>query len=570
MTGRKAADVIFQRPAPVETPRESDIERLIGQLEDDMRFTMNVIAREADQARARIDQSVDQASRIHDASDQLDAITVRAKTVNQALTLSAERLDASAHSIRAEIEGVDAFSEEATRLAVEVSQSMARLARSVAQIDEVAHLIATIARQTKILALNAGIEAARAGPDGRGFGVVAQEINALAARAQTATADIAHHVEELHEVTDASDTSAKRIASLIGRIGPVAQSVRSSIEQQLEETDKAAARAIDSATYVDTVAAKASEVKALAVASNIASKAAKQASESVVLAMSRYSQRSTVYIRNSISGDRRRHERVPVKIPGALISGSRRLGATALDISIGGALLMVDGDVTVSEDRLMLSLVSLGDCVGQIVGISELGVHFRFMQPSPELQRRIMDLAVVIKQADRPFMDAVQDGAKAIQTAFSEGVAVGETCLQALVTTDYRPIPGTDPTQYDTDALAFYERVLPPILAPYWEWKPAPVYACAYDRNAYLPVHHPSCSLPQRPGEWAWNDINSRNKRIMERWQSLVLSRNRDPEFAKVFMRHMDSEKMTPLKAFCAPIFVQGHLWGNFVMAFFY
>ena len=556
-------------PAPAP-PDETDIERLIGQLEDDMRFTMNVIAREADQARARIDESVEQAGRIHDASDRLDAITVRAKTVNQALTQSAERLDQSAHSIRSQVEGIDAFSEEATKLTADVSHSMARLARSVAQIDDVANLIAVIARQTKILALNAGIEAARAGPDGRGFGVVAQEINALAAKAQTATADIARHVNELHDVTDASDSSAKRIASLIGRIGPVAQSVRESIEQQLEETDKAAARAIDSAAYVDAVAVKANEVKALAIASNLASKAAKQASESVVLAMSRYSQRSTVYIRNSISGDRRRHERVPVKIPGALIKGAVRAGATALDISVGGALLMVDGDVTASEDKLMLSLVSIGDFVGQVVGVSELGVHFRFLRPAPELQRRIVELAEAIKQADKPFTTAVQEGAAAIQRTFEDGITTGETCIEALVTTDYRPIPGTDPTQYETDALAYYERVLPPILAPYWDWKPTPVFSVAYDRNAYLPVHHANYSLPQRPGEWSWNDIHARNKRIMERWQSLVLSRNRDPAFAKVFMRHMDSQKMTPIKAFCAPVFVEGELWGNFMMSFYY
>jgi len=558
-------------PAPAAAPPgETDIERLIGQLEDDMGFTMNVIAREADQARARIDESVEQAGRIHDASDRLDAITVRAKTVNQALTHSAERLDQSAHSIRSEVEGIDAFSEEATRLTADVSHSMARLARSVAQIDDVAHLIAVIARQTKILALNAGIEAARAGPDGRGFGVVAQEINALAAKAQTATADIARHVNELHDVADASDSSAKRIASLIGRIGPVAQSVRASIEQQLEETDKAAARAVDSAAYVDAVAAKANEVKALAVASNLASKAAKQASESVVLAMSRYSQRSVVYIRNSISGDRRLHERVPVKIPGALIKGAVRAGVTALDISVGGALLMVDGDVTPSEEKLMLSLVSIGDFVGQVVRVSELGVHFRFLRPLPELQRRIVELAEAIKQADKPFTTLVRQGATSIQRAFEEGLASGETSLTALITTDYRPIPETDPTQYETDALAFYERVLPTILAPFWEWKPTPVWACAYDRNAYLPVHHVTYSLPQRRGEWAWNDVHARNKRIMERWQALVLSRNRDPAFSKVFMRHMETGKMIPMKAFCAPIFIDGQLWGNFTMGFYY
>ncbi len=549
---------------------ETDIERLIGQLEDDMRFTMNVIAREADLARAKIDESVEQANRIHDASEALNAVTVRAKGVNAALTHSAERLDASAHSIRSRIEGVDAFTEEASLLTGEVSQSMERLAESVSRIDLVAHLIAMIAKQTKILSLNAGIEAARAGPEGRGFAVVAQEINALAAKAQTATADIARHVDELHSVSDASGASARRISSLINRLGPVAQSVKDSIEQQLEESGKAAARAVDSAAFIETVAHKAKEVRSLADASNLASKAAKQASDGVVLAMARYTQRSTVYIRNSVSGDRRRHERVPVKIPGALVRGGDRMSVTALDISEGGALLLIDGNLAPAEDRLVLSLVSVGDCVGQVIAVSELGSHFRFVRPSDAVKARIRALMAAIKRDDMPFITAVQEGAAAIQRAFDEGVESGETSADALITNDYRPIAGTDPTQYETPGLHFYERILPPITKPYWEASPAPVFAFATDRNAYLPVHHEKYSLPQRPGQWDWNDLYARNKRIMERWQSLVLSRNREPNFVKVFLRHMESGAMRPIKAFCAPIWVDGRLWGNFTMGYYY
>ena len=64
------------KPTAAAQSAKPDIERLVVQLEDDMRFTMNVIAREADQARARIDEGVEQAERIHVASEQLDAVTI--------------------------------------------------------------------------------------------------------------------------------------------------------------------------------------------------------------------------------------------------------------------------------------------------------------------------------------------------------------------------------------------------------------------------------------------------------------------------------------------------------------
>ena len=139
-----------------------------------------------------------------------------------------------------------------------------------------------------------------------------------------------------------------------------------------------------------------------------------------------------------------------------------------------------------------------------------------------------------------------------------------------LITTDYRPIDGTDPVQYETNALSFYERVLPPIILKYWESTPKPVYAIASDRNAYFPVHHPEYSLPQRDNDWVWNDVNCRNKRIMERWQVLVTARNTAPVYQKVYLRHMNNGAIIPIKSFSSPIYIGKSLWGNFQLGYFY
>jgi methyl-accepting chemotaxis protein len=200
------------------------LQATIGSLIDNLRASASELDISADRTIATI---VDQQRQAETAN------TISARTSE----MTCEMLD-RLRSIAAGIDMVSAKARHSAELMIEAArhsttaqQANETLTRSVASIQEASNHISGISHATKLLALNATMEAARAGELGRGFAVVAGEVKSFSQQTASTARDI---VERIHDISQATDTAVGVSSALSSAL----VSVTSSAEQTIQVTEQ--------------------------------------------------------------------------------------------------------------------------------------------------------------------------------------------------------------------------------------------------------------------------------------------------------------------------------------------
>ena len=149
------------------------------------------------------------------AADEVNASQIAANRLTQTISHVSESLDQT----------LAAFAQ--------MRQQVGRLDQDSQQIASVVAVITSIADQTNLLALNAAIEAARAGEQGRGFAVVADEVRQLAGKVQLATRDIATVIQGILQLSHRLNTSSEGCEAIANTTKAEAQSM----QQQVDDID---------------------------------------------------------------------------------------------------------------------------------------------------------------------------------------------------------------------------------------------------------------------------------------------------------------------------------------------
>ncbi|GAB5387875.1 MAG: hypothetical protein Alpg2KO_08430 [Alphaproteobacteria bacterium] len=193
----------------------------------------------ADTAGSLRDLAEQAASRAVTVSGDVEQTTGNVSTVSAATT----ELSQSTEEIGRKMDKASEVSEAAVSRVEKTTATMRGLSDNATEIGTVITLISDIAEQTNLLALNATIEAARAGEAGKGFAVVASEVKSLAEQTANATDTIRKQIEAIQTSAGSASGEMDEIDSVIRELSEIASTIRNSINEQSAATSEIASSA---------------------------------------------------------------------------------------------------------------------------------------------------------------------------------------------------------------------------------------------------------------------------------------------------------------------------------------
>ncbi|WP_038952005.1 methyl-accepting chemotaxis protein [Bradyrhizobium japonicum] len=552
-------------PAPAPSAEGDSAREILELLELELGAMIRQLERAANSVAGGAEATAATLADIRERTDALTGRTNAAQSTASTFAHAADKFTQSAQGIGAQVREAGKLADEASAAAQEARANVDRLRESSAAIGNVVNLIAQIARQTTLLALNSTIEAARAGAAGKGFAVVATEVKALAVQTQGATEEIARKIDALQRDAAGSADAVHRIAQAIEAIRPVFDTVNGAVAEQNATTSEVSGNAASASQFIISVGESAAEIDAATKAAETHGENVASAGKAVTTFARKLKSRCAVLLRQSEHDDRRKTERLPCHLKFETARGVLQVYEIAMDgVLIGGA----EAAKLATQAVIDGTLEGVGACRLRVIEQSKAGARAQFVSPNADLSEKIEDRLWSIHEENTEFVTRAMEAGTALTRIFEQAVARGEIKIDDLFDTDYAEIAGTNPQQYRTKYLDWADRALPPFQEAFLAKEPRMAFCAMVDRNGFLPVHNKIYSHPQRPGDTAWNTANSRNRRIFNDPAGLAAARNLRSYLVQSYARDMGNGNTVMMREIDVPIRVQGRHWGGFRTAY--
>ncbi len=205
-------------------------------------------------AQAKVTEAVFGAS--EEATQALQELARSTHSVSHSTSEHLERVKRSLAELEAVSRRVDALTGRLDGFAATVEQ----LTAQSLSIQEIVKLIREVADQTNLLALNAAIEAARAGEHGRGFAVVADEVRKLAEKTATATGQITTNIQSIIELVGATGEETRHIRAEIVGTREVTTRAAAEFDEMARDYEKTNASLLDVAAATEQLSTSNAQV----------------------------------------------------------------------------------------------------------------------------------------------------------------------------------------------------------------------------------------------------------------------------------------------------------------------
>lgn len=215
-----------------EDQRKKKERRVIGDLVKDMSGMIAEIRQKADAMKGSAGElhAVAENTKNQTSSVHTSALRTVAQTADVAN--AARQLQSAVESISEQVSNQTGLVTDINSVTHASRKDMDHLRRASEDINEIVNIVKHISRETKLLALNARIEAARAGTAGKGFAVVAREVRELSLQTEAANQDIGMKIDSIQGACQALIANTRRIESRVGNLTETSHQIFSAVEEQ--------------------------------------------------------------------------------------------------------------------------------------------------------------------------------------------------------------------------------------------------------------------------------------------------------------------------------------------------